>query len=838
ALAQLPVPCGAGACGAGGPAVWVSSGAATSSVVARTLNINQTTDKAIFNWQSFNVGAGNTVNFHQPGSSAIALNRVLGNLGPSRIFGTINANGQVYLINPSGILFGKGAQVNVGALVASTLDVNDRVFRNNSILQPIVDGKPAFTGGSQTAAITVEKGATLRAADGGSIMIFAPTVTNAGDIETPDGQAVLAAGKDEVYLQQSSDPKLRGLVVEVKTGGNVTNLGKIAARRGDVTLLGFAVNQDGLVSATTSVRVNGSIRLLARDGAYVDTTGNTPVLTATSTSHHSTPATVTFADGSVTQVLPESDDPTTAPDSQVQNPSTVDVMGGAVTLKSGATIHAPAGKVKLTATANPGKPDAPPAAPNDSRIAMEDGSVIDVSGTTSTTLPMSRNTVKVNLRGYDLRDSPLQRNGSLYGKTITVDIRKGTPLADWQSTATTIGRTVDERSAHGGDVSFVSGGNVDVAKGAKVNVSGGSVTYRGGYVDTTKLVSNGKLYDISKADPNLQYQIAGQYTYTYRKWGVTRTWHGAAVGGLGDWQPGYVQGADAGSASFKTPVLALAGNIVAHTVQSPYQRYLAGQLPSGCQLASACRMPSGGSLNIDLNGTGNQGLPTQGVSFQNGDAGAAAQAVAGATRDLVIDSGALGAQGVSRVSVSTNNGAVHIAPGADLRLPAGGSVALTGDRLDIQGGVDIPGGTATFHAVAQGDANSPLTFGPASHVNVAGQWVNDSPLLNPDGAVGPVGIDGGDISVNAQGDVRLAAGSVLDVSGGAWLQSDGTVQGGSAGSIAVATAQRNGGSSMELGGELRGYALNGGGTLDLTANSISCSWRRTSSAAADSSPTG
>ncbi len=88
------------------------------------MTVNQTSQNAAINWQTFNIGADQAVVFSQPNASAVALNRVVGS-DPSAIFGRLSANGQVFLVNPNGVLFGKGAQVNVGGLVASTLDISD-----------------------------------------------------------------------------------------------------------------------------------------------------------------------------------------------------------------------------------------------------------------------------------------------------------------------------------------------------------------------------------------------------------------------------------------------------------------------------------------------------------------------------------------------------------------------------------------------------------------------------------------------------------------------------------------------------------------------------------------
>jgi len=105
----------------------VVSGSAIITQTANTVNVQQSTNKAIINWNTFNVGSNATVNFQQPGSSSVALNRILQD-SASQIFGSINANGQVFFVNPNGIVFGQGSSINVGALVASTLNISNDDF--------------------------------------------------------------------------------------------------------------------------------------------------------------------------------------------------------------------------------------------------------------------------------------------------------------------------------------------------------------------------------------------------------------------------------------------------------------------------------------------------------------------------------------------------------------------------------------------------------------------------------------------------------------------------------------------------------------------------------------
>ena len=109
----------------------VAVGTASINTGATNTTINQSSQNAVINWQSFNIAAGQTVQFVQPNSSSVALNRVLGS-DPTAIFGSLLANGNVFLVNPNGVLFGRGAQVNVGGLVASTLNLSDRDFMSGN----------------------------------------------------------------------------------------------------------------------------------------------------------------------------------------------------------------------------------------------------------------------------------------------------------------------------------------------------------------------------------------------------------------------------------------------------------------------------------------------------------------------------------------------------------------------------------------------------------------------------------------------------------------------------------------------------------------------------------
>jgi filamentous hemagglutinin family protein len=130
---------------------------------ANQMVINQASNKLAIDWQSFDIAAGHKVTFNQPGSDSIALNRVLGADG-SKIMGQLDANGRVFLINPNGVLFGAGAQVNVGGLVASTLNISDTDF---------AAGNYRFKGDGSNASV-INKG-NITATDGGSVALLGGT---------------------------------------------------------------------------------------------------------------------------------------------------------------------------------------------------------------------------------------------------------------------------------------------------------------------------------------------------------------------------------------------------------------------------------------------------------------------------------------------------------------------------------------------------------------------------------------------------------------------------------------------------------------------------------------
>ena len=437
---------------AGTPASWEGATYVKNGLV---MDINQNIPKAILNWETLNLANGETLNFNQASASWAALNRIH-SIDPSNIAGNVNALGHVYFINSNGIIFGNGAQINVGSLTASSLDITDTLFKNGVISNPKVF---SFSGSAMSGLVEVKAGATLNANGAGRIMLLAPNVTNAGVINTPEGQTILAAGQ-KVYLASSTDPA--GLLVEVSSGGTATNLGDIVSKLGNVSMVGLAVNQQGLVSASTSVRANGSIRLLARDTTY-DASG---IVTA----QHGGVLNITKAENSsknsLTKIDVEVSDKeeilksqlTDANGNKLLGASKVEISAGVININGSIVAHG--GDVAAIAKFNPllsedlkkSAADAVSATP----VYLGSDASIDVSGLDATA-PMSRNQLAIQLYSEQFKDTPLLRGTDFLGKTIYVDVQKGTDLiaTDALEAAKALkGITIAEVMSKGGTVNL------------------------------------------------------------------------------------------------------------------------------------------------------------------------------------------------------------------------------------------------------------------------------------------------------------------------------------------------------------------------------------------------
>jgi filamentous hemagglutinin family protein len=246
--------CGPAIAGPTGGQVTTGSGQITQS--GTTTTIQQSSQVLGLNWLSFNVGANETVNFVQPGRNSIAVNQILSSSG-SEILGHLNANGQVWLINPNGILFGSNAEVNVGGLVASTLAATATDGA----------GSTSFSGGG--AGSIVNRG-TLTAAKGGYVALLGNSVSNQGVVSAQLGTVAFGAGS-AVTLSFAGNKLLQIEVDRSTLDALAENKGLIEADGGTVymtagaanSLLASTVNTSGVIRATSFENHDGTIVLSA-----------------------------------------------------------------------------------------------------------------------------------------------------------------------------------------------------------------------------------------------------------------------------------------------------------------------------------------------------------------------------------------------------------------------------------------------------------------------------------------------------------------------------------------------------------------------------------------------
>lgn len=235
----------------------VSGSVSFDRSVPGVLTIGQGSDRAIINWDDFSIGAGDITRFLQPGVNSAALNRVTGG-NPSSIHGQLQANGQVFLINPAGILVGANGQIDTAGVVASTLDLSNDSFLSNARL--------TLSGSSDAS---VQNLGQISASEG-DVYLIARRVENAGSISASAGTIGLVGGTEVVLAENG------GIAVLYGSGGGVDNSGSITAASAELKAAGgniyaLAINNSGVIRANSLVNAGGRIVLEAVGGATVHT---------------------------------------------------------------------------------------------------------------------------------------------------------------------------------------------------------------------------------------------------------------------------------------------------------------------------------------------------------------------------------------------------------------------------------------------------------------------------------------------------------------------------------------------------------------------------------------
>jgi filamentous hemagglutinin family protein len=828
-----------------------------------TLDLTQSTQRAIVLFNSFDIGKQATVNVYMGSASSSALYQVSGSTAPSQVYGHLNSyvkdsagnlstGGEIYLINPNGILFGKGVQVNVGALFATTLSVPDNAdFYNNGITTAINGTGAAFkwvspdgiaTYAPQSAFVKVDNGASITTATGGRVFLLGGQVENAGQITTPNGQTVLAAGSEvylsnptgtatTLYMSEANDkvPTVKGLLVEVN-GSKVdqefasnTQTGVISTPTGNATIVGWAVNQLGRINATTSVTQNGSVYLLARSGT---------IASASTVKKAKDGGTLTLGQGSSVSITPDSTPDasghvvTTAANA-VFTPSRVEMSGKTITMAEGASVVAPGGTVNVRASSVPvyQATDVPDVgAINDDgtgTISMASGAKIDVSGTTDTSVSVDRNFVTTALLGaQDLKDAPLQKDGPIYRSKLTFDIRSASPiLGDTSAYTNAVQKSAGEFMAAGGNVVLSATGKVDVAAGAQINVSGGLIKYSDALVQPSVLVAeDGQRYTLNTAPADVKYvAIAGQQTGTTTRFGSTAAGDASPLGHV---EAGYTEGKAAGAISVYASVAHIDGQVKGGVTMGARQK--AGLDP----LATAGTLRLGTASNL----VGTDTLAIGAKDF-----------VTAVMKNLVVatDVNTLAADpalnDVSRIAASnvqdggfgnvqfTADHGITQQAGANLTLGNQSSIKLQSNgQVTLGGSITTHGGSITVGAydkTVDTAGSTGVTVLSGAVLDASGNWVNQ----RIDGGTVAAAVAGGKVTLKSDHSLVVASGSSIDVSGGVTVTQAGALVGTAAGGITLEGLNAStvtGTEQVQVQGDLKGYSLGKGGSLRIKAGSI------------------
>jgi filamentous hemagglutinin family protein len=506
---------------AGDPTLWQGALAPTQTVAnGRTLvDIQQTQQKSILNWTTFNVGRNTTLNFDQASSDWTVLNRVSDPTAvPSTILGQITAKGGVYIINQNGIIFGGGSQINVHALIASDLDVGtlaagqqrsdrDKFFMDSGIANPTPlsfsigggDVKTTQVGGG----VVVQAGAVIQTDNpgpqnpGGFAYLFGANVANFGTINVPNGEVALVSARTITFTPGSdaaasfptavlpAGVTFRGtgfLLQQYASGYNFQGIptGPYLSGTGSVASDGLIETPSGIV-----LMAGNQVRIGAQGVVSADTSISLPSMVllhaATSVTLSGTISMLPLDDG---RTLPLSS--STGSTVQSFSPPYVEATAqGQVTVESSGLVSAPSASVSINVADLAGSQGrslfvgnfpSQPTVSGPQRVLLAPGATIDVAGLQNVELPASSNFISISPTN-EFADMPLQRppfvsvgpdgKGVVYGQPLWIDIRAsgtrsdgttwlGTPLFNANGDVSNVGRSIFQLTTAGGNVSLTT----------------------------------------------------------------------------------------------------------------------------------------------------------------------------------------------------------------------------------------------------------------------------------------------------------------------------------------------------------------------------------------------
>ncbi|WP_129446064.1 filamentous hemagglutinin family protein [Pseudomonas aeruginosa] len=843
-----------------------------------TVTVEQTADRAILNWETFNIGRQTTLQFDQQSNWAV-LNRVNDpSARPSQIQGQIKADGTVMVANRNGVVFSGSSQVNVRNLVAAAASISDSQFRERGLYFDANGSQPSFT--DAAGAVRVEQGALLQTANpasstaaGGYVLLLGSEVENAGQIVTPKGQATLAAG-DSFYIRRGvgTDGNLRSTTRgnEVATSlaadsaaGRVGTQGLIQAATGDITLTGRQVRQEGGALSSSATDVRGTIHLLnsasdARGSVVLGEGSTTAVLVDASGAgalDSQRDAAQQALDGTTptNNVIGRFDNLSRVADRSEQSRVEI-ISGGSVDFQGGSLTLASGGQVAVSAAG---------------RSLLRDGAQVDVAGAVGVKVAMESNNIQINVQGNEQRDAPVNRDGGgLASNDVWVDARElvlvpagtnGYATDRWYTAGGllelggylgTRNHSAGEWMAQGGTLTF-TGGELVSQPGSTVNLSGGTLDVQGGLIRQTWLKgSDGRLYEISRAPGDLLYEgIYRGYEDSSPRWGQTRYFYNPLIAPQSRYESGYMVGRDAGRLVVGTASAVLEGDLLGKVFQGERQvrapqpgadgyQQAQNAVARGAELIVGSYTPryesASGNVLYNL-------APTlQQVRLADGGEPLAANldldtALAEEQRGvLLLDSERLSGFELGALRVAARE---RIAVDNALQVGDGGEIVLYAPEVEVNADLTARAGSLRLGnvleqvEVARGERidtyltpaagqRAALTLGDGVTLDARGLWSNQMQGgVDADRAY----LDGGRISLRSSGDLSLGDGSRIDVSSGAALLADGKQVGGKGGDLTLSanTGSAAGDGRLQLGGELAGHGVAGAGTLSVQAPRVS-----------------
>lgn len=653
-----------------------------------------------------------------------------------------------------------------------------------------------------------------------------------------------AVQKMEGYLNQMQAKRVADIGFHARNEGIIR-----AARGGRVDFRGYSLEQMGAIEMTSTALFRGEIEFKTAIYDYREFVNNE----ADGPSYGN--GDVIFGKGSLTQITPDLVANDKIPlTSGAQSVGSLNILGARLHMQEDSLIYMPSGamNVLLDATAlsigsnrgNSANLD------NESgvRFLMEKGATIDLSGWKSTVLPMGFHQVTGKLFAAQLADSPLQRDGPLYRREITVDRRYGTDFANWQSFDNLNQGTLAQFLLNGGSFTLDLDDDFIMKSGSVIDVSGGKITYEAGFVNTTLVRTlDNRIIDIREADPDELYMgLANEWVQYDVKWGKQRTYYIPFMSStLGRYEDGYVQGGAGGKIEILAPDVVLQGTVKGATTIGKYQRAnqpkggqfilnnageSEGEYVSNNMLIAAMEqlLPDNFGLNGTLSGVyGDFFGEEYEQGTKRGQNGRRSDNATLVGQDF-FNRSTMGSYYLRQDNRSQDFNpfpprpgiAVRVENGVNLNLQYGASFELVaGDRMEFLGSIRTQGGDVELSGLS-------LVMGANSRIDTHGAWFNDFERDEAVAIAAVPRIDGGSISFSATNvgqdifeDVSLVLPEtmVIDSSGGAWVDRDGTLRAGKAGNLTVnASIQPQ--DRLDLGGlaKARAYGLGGNGAYSLT----------------------